>query len=846
MKRYILFICLSLFILLLWFNSLSKYSHKAQYFAKANPSSKTHANSTFVVSHDVPNGFQQLDQQYETLIDVYYQGELIGSFKALISPGEIQFKQPAAILKQISGVVNEVKLQRALSKKISSHTNLVYDVTNHKEHRALNPKTVGVIYNPDIFRADLFISPAYLKNKNHMPEMLPSSTSGLSYTNKIFSAASNTYEYNAGEYHSYNFTTDNTWAYKNGRANLLAAYASNIFGKNNAEISQANIEVNRKQYIYSFGLLDTAGNVFFANQKILGAEVATTLNTIPVAKRGIGNPVYIFLNFPGQINVYKDGKLIYTARYPAGRQQLDTSAFPSGAYPIIIKITDIQGVTSEQTQFFVKTNQLAPFSMPQYYVAAGCLMGQRIYNSALFTKLYNIPVYQAGMNYRMSQQWGTDAGILGNDKDAFAKLGLIYMQHYWQVQPAILFGTSKNYGCSGRVEFNVNPISIYFNVTKMLSRNYKPIINPERRDDYYYTFINNNDLQINSNINYFFNHSSLSFYVSKYKNRSQPNEYSYGPSFTTQLFTVNHTPVNLAINYNKSRTNYQIAAMLSVNFNTNHNIYGSGSVGYTKVKNYLDNRQTGNGLNANGSVNWNHVDQTRTGYNVGINAHATPVADSVGATYNYDNNRMHLETYANYNHNKNITTFNQYGGVFSTVLGVVPHAATIGNGNLQSNTGIIAKVKNPNKFTTYDIYANNRVVKHIYANESIFVSLAPFRTYQIHVKNTSRQLFCFKRQYRQITLYPGNIQYLVWKAVQKYVIAGRLVDRNHHPIKNALIKGGIGLNMSDNNGYFQVEVISDTRRLIARGDHLYYFNVPKIAAGKIFVYTGDVICFPQK
>jgi Mat/Ecp fimbriae outer membrane usher protein len=834
-------------------------------FAGPNPKEKSKTKpkpppKIFTVSNLPPPGFEIISKPQRILVDVNFAAQFVGVFKAEVSPKYIRFKLPGFLVSKIPSVKNKEAVTKALSGKLEPNSQLVCNKFNAQDCNQLKPKVAGVIYNPRTFQLQVFIAPQYLRKTMAHQRYLPISTAGPSYVNHLSFVTSDV----TGKpvKHTFNFTTDNTFAYYNTHFNVSASYANDLADNNGLSLNHANISWVRKRWLVDAGMAETLGNTFFANQTILGAQLRTTLDTMPEADDGLGLPLVVFLNFPAQIAIYKDGKLISTGHYAPGNNDIDTANFPEGAYPISIKVTDAQGQTTTEQRYYVKTNELAPHGLPQFYLSAGYLIGNNGFNGSARRKLLNKPVYQAGTDIRLADAWGLDLSMLGNDKAAYGNLGLAYINRYFEVIPMGLIGTDKSLGFSGVLKFHFKRFDMTNNVTRIWHGNQH--VNPSELNlhdepldeetnkqvlvyDPDFRFLSLNTWLVGSYMNlHIGERSNLSFNATLSDTKFSPLTYAYGPAFTTELFHYFHSNINFSLSGNKTQAGYNVLAAMSIAF-AKDNWDGGGTGGYNYDKTRDNTNQVHNsGFTGNASLAYNRIDSTQNGYSIGVNANTTPASSGGGGNVTYENNRIQMHAYGNYNKPWNLGGFTQYGGDAQTRIVWTPHAWTIGAGDNSSDTGVVVIVDAPpSKNPQFDVYANNNLVKHVMANQNTFIKLPPYQDYQVSVVNTSKHLYSIKDVIQKITLYPGNIQPIHWEALQKHVIAGQIVGPLGMPLGDATLQTSLGYNVTDQNGYFQTDVSSkDKKLMVVRDNKNCEVNLPPFALNKEFKYVDKLYCLP--
>ena len=109
-----------------------------------------------------------------------------------------------------------------------------------------------------------------------------------------------------------------------------------------------------------------------SDQPMVGLRINSSDNTREDLDFSGGMPVEIFLPTRGRVEVRKDDRLIDSAFFEAGSQQLDTTSFPSGAYDIEIRILDESGnLISTETRFFAKQSQIPPIGEWLFFAETG-------------------------------------------------------------------------------------------------------------------------------------------------------------------------------------------------------------------------------------------------------------------------------------------------------------------------------------------------------------------------------------------------------------------------------------------------------------------------------------------
>ena len=299
--------------------------------------------SLFSTSSAPPPGFEGLSTLHSQFVDLYFQGQMVGVVQAKVSETQFLFSHPGQVVGLIADRLKDTApVQAALQNELPPHSDLVCHKKQPQGCPLIAPEVAGVIYDPTTFKVALFVNERFYKPGAALGEqLLGDSTVGLSYLNNM--SAVTTHIGGGLANNQYAIHSFQTVGYHNGRLETAMDYANNLMGDTRFAIDNAHWAWYHKAREYDAGMFNTIGNFFFVNQPIVGVQVKSTLATLINGSAGSGVPISVPLNFPSQVSVYEEGRLIYTGQYPAGNQVIDTRNFPAGAYPIVIKITSAQG-----------------------------------------------------------------------------------------------------------------------------------------------------------------------------------------------------------------------------------------------------------------------------------------------------------------------------------------------------------------------------------------------------------------------------------------------------------------------------------------------------------------------
>ena len=131
----------------------------------------------------------------------------------------------------------------------------------------------------------------------------------------------------------------------------------------------------------------------------------------------------------------------------------------------------------------------------------------------------------------------------------------------------------------------------------------------------------------------------------------------------------------------------------------------------------------------------------------------------------------------------------------------------------------------------------------IKAGQRLSLFVAGYRRYRIRLIPIAAAPVSIDSAVREVTLYPGNVQTLVWRAESYFTLFAQAMSRDGVPIRDALVQSAKGIAETDSNGYFQIDVRRSDPITIARNDGApCVVKLAKLAVANNFASIGKVIC----
>lgn len=368
-----------------------------------------------------PPGFEDAATPQTTLVDVYYGGRFLLSTLAEFTRETIHFRQPREITQLVPDLRSPEQFTTMLSQVLATHAELVCLREEQPLCGRLDPDDVGVIFDDRSFRVDLFIHRDQLKapdptRRNYLP---PPDHRHLTLVQNLQSLYTNS---SLGE-ERYSLFGRSRLArgHQFGFANWVSTQ------ENDLSVDEIGYRRDFSDHQFTLGLFETETGMLRAlpRQPLLGVSVGRSLNMRTDLDAAIASPIEVFLPSRSRVDILRDGRLISSAFYDVGIQLIDTGRLPPGSYLVDIAVTDASGNTRIEQQLFVKSSLLAPPGEPLWFVELGDVRA-RAGQEDSFPHHQDTPLLRTGYRWRPDrfQQWGLGLAGASTGKDHLGELSV--------------------------------------------------------------------------------------------------------------------------------------------------------------------------------------------------------------------------------------------------------------------------------------------------------------------------------------------------------------------------------------------------------------------------------------
>lgn len=797
----------------------------------------TIASDIFVQSDEIPPGFEHLNKVQENLIDVYFEGKLLGQFFARYQDEDITFLNPKRLVKKLQQLKPSFDsvVTEALANKLDANRQLI--VANKKIPFKSIPvvKTVAVVFDSDKFRADLFINPEYLLAKKKISD-LPASSAGFTWVNKFDAVISGSKLRDTQNQMALNLSNVGAFALGQGRLNYQLSYADNKLFENSEDISesslqfqQINAQYDRKLTSYRFGYISTQGNLFLRDEDIFGASAGTNQQLLGRDSGIFGTPISLLLDSPSQVAIFSDGRLLSSQDYSSGLQSISTASLPNGAYPIVIRITDQAGNVTEEQQFFVKTSDIAPMGYPLYHVSAGYLTSND-FSGGLFQDISSIPVASGFYSFRLSKALGASLNVLGGDGGVYGSLGVYLLGTFYELEPQFLLGADGDYGYGLIGQITAGKIFSSFSVSHVNGESDQTLNNFKYDFDQFLS----SRTQANFNLSSSFGRFSTSFQANYSKQENRSAIYSFGPSVRLTLNKVSNVTPSLSLSMQHSNDGNSYFADLRLFFN-------SKSWSNTTEFGYQNGRDTG--FDFSNRVQWQNFDNANEGLTLGV-AYSRSVKKISTARLTGDYLGGVVNLRGSVDKTFNDTQAVRYNLRAATKALVTKKGVAVSAGR-DNDAGVVVDIASSVSGKEFEVRSSSgRVLKIVKTNKPTIVFLPSYQEYYLTIKNDSDLNFAYTNRPKQVVLYPGNFDVLTWEVEPSYSLVTRINQPDGKPLKQAVVKLGDMYYRTDEYGYFQAD-LSATDKLLkfVYGDNKHcVVTLPKIDYTQAYAVLDDLVC----
>lgn len=821
-----------------------------------------------------PPGFENLSEPQTTVVDIYFGDEYLISQLATYTPNDITFSNSLVILEKIPSVLDKNLIQNILDNPLPTHVEMACFYEGQENCGYLTPEIAGVIFHEDAFRVDLFINNEYLSVKSTgLRKYIPASDSEWSLLQNLSAAYAGTSSSRSSDQNvannvngnlnsnlnsnsdndsnntNYSINSHSTLAYKENRFQLLTNLRKTSDGNSENTIDEAVFRRDWQGLEYQVGYFrgNSSQFQFMGDKLIRGLRFASSLDTREDLRQTSGNELQVFLTSRSEVLIFKEDRLISSRFYDAGNQILDTRQLPGGAYDVTIKIINAAGIETEETRFYIKSNQLPPIDQPLYFIEAGEILNPE--GSSGFADSTGRKLIRGGYHYRFSDQIGAMAGIShssgdypnSNESLSFSELeaGLTHLGKYHDFSVGGFAGNENRHGV--RMNLRTRFSGLFFNASyrRVWNDNFDPA-SPVFENDLlnapttqaavgFTSLLPFGRVELNGRINRRFDNTIE----------------TYSARFDLPRLRMGFTELYSGIQASREEGTSTLLLSFEVRFNKQHY---TAQLRPEYAKTSSDTQESQSDIHSYGVVSWHDRDILEDkDLRIDLRGQNIDGQSGIGSEVDFStqSGRIRLQaekfSFSGENGSSSSKGTRINGNGFTSFM-VNGSSMKLG-GKDQSQSALLVKINGDISDATFDILIDDSRRGVAFPNKTTAINLRPFSTYQVRLAQRGSAFVEYEETEKTVTLYPGNVVTLEWDAAELNVVFGKLVDETGAPIQNALISGVSGIATTDEFGLFQAEIKSNVESIsVETTDSRCEITLPEYTVKKRIGNLGKLSC----
>lgn len=726
-----------------------------------------------------PPGFEHLAEPQLTEVDVWFAGRPLVSVLARYDLDSIEFLDLDALIAAIPRAIDPEALRAALSGPLPTNAERLCAHAAQTDCGTLAPPVAAVLFDEGRFRADLFVHRLQLEAQTlQVSRFLPPASSRTLSTVHLFGLSAS----GGGDTGS---------AFDLGATSLVAlgeqrARAEYDVSDDGFALRELAWQRDRAGYRYEAGLLRSGGRggAFVTEPHVLGVRAGTALDLRADLDSAEGTPIFLFLSQRSRVDVFRGERLIDSRFYEGGNQQLDTTRLPDGAYDITVRILGDDGRERHETYFFMRTALLPPRDQPLYYAELG-----RLTDAApdLGDALTDGAWARAGTARRLHERGGVEAELVHAGGTSLLQAGAFVFGPGWQMRASAMGGGDGSSGAWLAANWRHDALALGLDVRRVRAGDGGVIADSYTQGTFTLTAaLGGGRLAVRTQLD---------------RRAERAASLGWGATFSRPVYRRGAWQLDLDLDAAAARDDRLLRVGVQARWR--------GPQRFASVRPMLEHATTAAGSDTRvlldarttfqrdserfGRVTRNAYavrDAARTVLGAGAALDATRGRASLDAQYVSGETGSHLAWSAN---------------------GFVALAAGDGElalgGRRHDSAGVIVAIDAPaDANLSFDVLVDEQLAGTARGGARTAIALPPYRTYGVRLAPRGDQIVQIDERTHPVTLYPGNVHVLRYAPRELTVLVGQALWPDGTPVAHARFANVEGLGVTDERGWFQVEV----------------------------------------
>ena len=187
-------------------------------------------------------------------------------------------------------------------------------------------------------------------------------------------------------------------------------------------------------------------------------------------------------------------------------------------------------------------------------------------------------------------------------------------------------------------------------------------------------------------------------------------------------------------------------------------------------------------------------------------------------------------------------SFLRYSGTQNNNLLTNKNKFALG-GDRNATSGVLLKLTGQPKNEPFEIFVDGQPRGFAKIGARTAISLDAFRTYDIGIRSRSNEILSFDESPRRVTLYPGNVETLIYEIQPIIVLITRILLEDDSPASRMRIDNAIGYALTDEDSWLQAEISGNEPLNISKsGELVCTIKLPTLEIEQGIAFVDELRC----
>lgn len=290
-------------------------------------------------------------------VDIYYGDEMLESLLATYDDTRLRLETPQRLIPLLPALRDTARAKDYFSGELRYQAPSQCNPRNIQQCFDHSGTAFGVSFDPETFALHIFIAAEALEVSTINPDRYlppfraePSYLADIGVQYAVSDSALNARQerYNATLYQVVSVGNQRLQT-ELGQTDAGGFYAREI----------AYVREHQRERL-TLGRYQLTGDRLLPSRLVQGIGLRTTTDLRVDLDQNGGSRLELFLPQRSRVEIYRNDRLLSTAYYDIGNQQLDVSDLPDGSYEIEIRVLADGLITQTERRFFTKSTRLPP------------------------------------------------------------------------------------------------------------------------------------------------------------------------------------------------------------------------------------------------------------------------------------------------------------------------------------------------------------------------------------------------------------------------------------------------------------------------------------------------------